>query len=54
MAVGNIKRNMRINEFNTTGLRRTETEFKLLAIAHNIKIINKVKQNQITIKKQNT
>ena len=36
---------MRINEFNTTGLERTETEFKLLTIAHNMKIIQKTKQN---------
>lgn len=51
---GNIKRNMKIIEFNTTGLERTDTEFKLLAIAHNMKIIQNVRQNQITIKKQNT
>ncbi|MCC7561965.1 MAG: IS1182 family transposase [Methanobrevibacter arboriphilus] len=43
---GNIKRNQRINEFNTTGIERTQTEATLLAISHNLKrIYNETNKN---------
>ncbi|WP_409200292.1 IS1182 family transposase [Methanobrevibacter sp. DSM 116169] len=40
---GNIKRNLRINEFNTIGTGRTNTEAKLLGISHNLKRIHNEK-----------
>ena len=36
---GNIKQNLKVTEFNTTGLKKTQTEAKLLAISHNLKRI---------------
>lgn len=36
---GNIKKNMKVTEFNTIGIERTETEATLLAISHNLKRI---------------
>lgn len=38
---GNIKRNLKLTEFNTTGIKRTQTETKLLGISHNLKRIYK-------------
>lgn len=54
---GNIKRNMRIVEFNTTGIERTLTEARLYVIGHNLKRIHKeiIKNQIIHIQnKQNT
>ncbi|WP_225370590.1 transposase [Methanobrevibacter arboriphilus] len=38
---GNIKRNLKLTEFNTTGIKRTQTETKLIGISHNLKRIYK-------------
>ena len=54
---GNIKQNLKVTEFNTTGLKRTQTEAKLLAISHNLKrIYNETIQNELIHQnnKQNT
>lgn len=44
----NLKHNMKLTEFTTTGLKRTNTEFKLYTIGNNLKriynAINKQKQ----------
>ena len=45
---GNIKQNLKVTEFNTTGLKRTQTEAKLLAISHNLKrIYNETIKNEL-------
>lgn len=45
---GNIKQNLKVTEFNTTGLKRTQTEAKLLAISHNLKrIYNETIQKEL-------
>lgn len=36
-----MKRNLKLTEFNTTGIRRTQTETKLIGISHNLKRIYK-------------
>lgn len=43
-----IKHNMKLQEFTTTGIENTNTEFKLYAIGHNLKrIYNEIKiENQ--------
>ena len=54
---GNIKQNLKVTEFNTIGLKRTQTEAKLLAISHNLKrIYNETIQNELMHQnnKQNT
>ncbi len=33
----NMKQNMHLTEFTTTGLKQVNTEFKLYAIGHNLK-----------------
>ena len=38
---GNIKKNIKLNEFNTIGIERTQTEAILIAISHNLKRIYK-------------
>ena len=35
----NLKQNMKLTEFATTGLKQVNTEFKLYAIGHNLKRI---------------
>lgn len=35
----NMKQNMHLTEFTTTGLKQVNTEFKLYAIGHNLKRI---------------
>ena len=54
---GNIKQNLKVTEFNTTRLKRTETEAKLFAISHNLKrIYNETIQKELLHQenKQNT
>ena len=34
-----LKQNMKLHEFTTTGLKNTNTEFKLYTIGHNLKRI---------------
>jgi len=54
---GNIKQNLKVTEFNTTGLKRTQTEAKLFAISHNLKrIYNETIKNELIHQenKQNT
>ncbi len=34
-----IKQNMKLHEFTTTGIKNTNTEFKLYTIGHNLKRI---------------
>ncbi len=54
---GNIKQNLKVTEFNTVGLKITQTEAKLLAISHNLKrIYNETIQNELMHQnnKQNT
>ena len=43
----NMKQNMHLTEFTTTGLKQVNTEFKLYAIGHNLKRI----YNETNIKK---
>ena len=41
----NMKQNMHLREFTTTGLKQVNTEFKLYAIGHNLKrIYNETKR----------
>ena len=48
----NLKQNMKLTEFTTTGLKQVNTEFKLYAIGHNLKrIYNEI--NRKTTKKKN-
>ena len=35
----NLKQNMKLTEFTTTGLKQVNTEFKLYTIGHNLKRI---------------
>ena len=35
----NMKQNMKVTEFRTTGLKEVNTEFKLYTIGHNLKRI---------------
>ncbi len=35
----NLKQNMKLTEFTTTGLKQVNTEFKLYEIGHNLKRI---------------
>ena len=42
----NMKQNMHLTEFTTTGLKQVNTEFKLYAIGHNLKRI----YNEINMK----
>lgn len=43
---GNIKRNLKLTEFNTTEIKRTQTEAKLIGISHNLKrIYNEINKN---------
>ena len=54
---GNIKQNLKVTEFNTSGLKRTQTEAKLLTISHNLKrIYNETIKNELIHQenKQNT
>ncbi|KZX14490.1 hypothetical protein MBCUT_20620 [Methanobrevibacter cuticularis] len=41
MAIWQYKKNLKLNEFNTTGIKRTQTEAKLIGISHNLKRIYK-------------
>ena len=43
----NMKQNMHLTEFTTTGLKQVNTEFKLYTIGHNLKKI----YNETNIKK---
>ena len=54
---GNIKQYLKVIEFNTIGLKRTQTEVKLLTISHNLKrIYNETIKNELIHQenKQNT
>ena len=42
----NIKQNMKLTEFRTTGLKQVNTEFKLYTIGHNQKNIQRNKQKK--------
>ncbi|WP_304045347.1 transposase [Methanobrevibacter gottschalkii] len=46
MPFTNMKQNMHLTEFTTTGLKQVNTEFKLYAIGHNLKRI----YNEINMK----
>ena len=49
-----IKQNMKLQEFTTTGIKNTNTEFKLYTIGHNLKrIYNEINRKKTTKNKKN-
>ena len=49
---GNIKENLKYTEYLTRGVKQTQTENNLISISHNIKRINKLKQNKFNSNSQ--